>query len=156
MPRPPQPRTIYLPDALARRIAHERLRRGWSHDGLAKRCEAVGCPIGKSAIYKIETQGQTVKGAELVAFARVFEVSVEDLLDPPEILAEAEAKALVTEYVRTSDEVTEALRAHFAAQKALHVVIANRPELRGYLRDVVEQMKQTRPDLAVTDLDEGA
>lgn len=72
---------------LRRRVAYERERRGWSTAGLAARLTQVaGCPIQQSAIWKIENGDppRRVTVDELVAFARVFDVTVEELLRPVE------------------------------------------------------------------------
>lgn len=93
MPRPNPNRTLQSEVNLARRIAHERERLGWTYEGTAKRLTDVGCPIQPSAIYKIEKSDppRRISVDELVAFAKVFEVSVEELLLPVEV---AEVRAL--------------------------------------------------------------
>jgi hypothetical protein len=88
MPRPNPNRTIGGERVLARRIAEEREARDWTLEMLSRRMEAVGCPLHTSAIFKIET-GDKKTGKlrritvdELVAFASVFEISMEDLVTP--------------------------------------------------------------------------
>ncbi len=66
------------------RVALERERRGWSAAELARRMTTAGCPINQSAVNKIE-QGdppRRITVDELVAFAKVYELEVEDLLLP--------------------------------------------------------------------------
>ena len=90
MPRPNQPRSIATEQALARRLAYERERRGMSYDGLASRMIKAGCPIQASGLYKIEKAGRRITVDELVALAMVFEMDVPDLLQPVEMLLHAD------------------------------------------------------------------
>jgi len=102
VPRPNPPRSLQSEENLARRIAYERDRRGWTYEGIAKRLTNVGCPIQGSAIYKIEkgTPRRRISVDELVAFAKVFDVSTTDLLIPLELIAEHEALDLIAELER--------------------------------------------------------
>lgn len=99
MPRPNPGRSMFTEDNLAARIKIEREKQTppWTLEGLAKRMTDVGCPMAASAIYKIEQGQPTPDGTEkrrrivvdeLVAFSRVFGISVEQLLLDPEIEAE--------------------------------------------------------------------
>ncbi len=70
---------------VATRIYLERTRRRMSAAELSRQMAAAGCPINQSAINKIE-QGdppRSISTNELVAFAQVFGLEVEDLLLPP-------------------------------------------------------------------------
>lgn len=86
MPRPNQLRSISGESHLARRIAFERESRGWTYEGLASRMTNVGCAIRSTAIYKIEKSDppRRIVVDELIAFARVFGLTVEQLLQPRE------------------------------------------------------------------------
>ncbi|MDP1876896.1 MAG: helix-turn-helix transcriptional regulator [Actinomycetota bacterium] len=87
-------------------MAAERESRGWTIEGLAKRMSDEGCAMTASAIFKIEKGDppRRIVVDELVAFSRVFEVPVQELLLPPEVafrgdlvklaMAYGEAKAL--------------------------------------------------------------
>lgn len=88
MARPNGPRAVGMEDALAEHIAYERESRDLSYEALAKRMTELGCSIQGSAIYKIEKGNprRRITVDELVTFARVFELSVEDLLKPMEVL----------------------------------------------------------------------
>jgi transcriptional regulator with XRE-family HTH domain len=102
VPRPNPPRSLQSEENLARRIAYERDRRGWTYEGTAKRLTDVGCPIQGSAIYKIEKgkPRRRISVDELVAFADVFDVGAADLLMPLEFIAEREALDLIAELER--------------------------------------------------------
>lgn len=97
MARPNRPRSIEGESNLARRIQREREYRGLSYEALAKTMTDVGCSIQGSAIYKIEKGDppRRITVDELVAFARVFDVEVEDLLTPVEVLRTQRGKQLL-------------------------------------------------------------
>jgi len=84
MARPNPLRIIGGEKALAARIAYEREQRGMSYEGLAKRMTDEGCPIQASAIFKIEKSNppRHITVDELVALGRVFELELDDLVQP--------------------------------------------------------------------------
>jgi transcriptional regulator with XRE-family HTH domain len=94
---------------MARRIAFERERRGWSTESLAKRMTDAGCPINQSAIWKIEN-GQPrrkISYDEALAFAQLFELSITELAVAPEIAANDTVRTLLEEHQRLQLEVFE-------------------------------------------------
>lgn len=97
MARPNRPRSIEGESNLARRIQREREYRGLSYEALAKTMTDAGCSIQGSAIYKIEKGDppRRITVDELVAFARVFDVEVENLLTPVEVLRTKRGKQLL-------------------------------------------------------------
>ncbi|MGH3833186.1 MAG: helix-turn-helix domain-containing protein [Pseudonocardiaceae bacterium] len=99
MPRPNPPRSLQSEENLARRIAYERDRRGWTYEGIAKRLADAGCPIQGSAIYKIEKGNprRRISVDELVALTKVFDVDADNLLLPLELIAERDALNLMEE-----------------------------------------------------------
>ena len=86
-PRQNKPRSVLAEEHLAERIAAERDARGWTNDGLARRMTDAGCPITGSAIFKIEKSQprRRIVVDELVAFARVFGIPMEQLTTAPEV-----------------------------------------------------------------------
>jgi transcriptional regulator with XRE-family HTH domain len=135
MPRPNQPRSIASEHALARRIANERERRGWSYDGLASRMTKAGCAIQSSAIYKIEKSDppRRITVDELVAFAEVFAVPVQDLLLPPEIAAKRQLVGLLTDWEIARRRSAEAKDVEETAWGALTDYVSGNPEVEGAL-----------------------
>jgi transcriptional regulator with XRE-family HTH domain len=146
--------------ALARRIEYERTRRGMSYEGLATRMSRAGCPIQPSAIYKIEKGDppRRITVDELAALARVFEMSMDELLLYPEE-AEAARRAAsadsLAQRCHSMDEQCAAL-ADFWAQVSpedLGAAVARSPdwfwepenpgsdpeEIRAWLMDSVER-----------------
>ncbi|MDP9437058.1 MAG: helix-turn-helix transcriptional regulator [Actinomycetota bacterium] len=110
MPRPNPTRVISQEPNLARRIAYERQQRGWSYEGTASRLTAAGCPIAGSAIFKIEKGDppRRISVDELVAFAKIFDAPLEELLTPLEFLFEVEAAELLVRITRAQKGLTDA------------------------------------------------
>lgn len=109
MPRPNRPREVFAEEHLAKRIAFERDVRGWTNDGLAKRMTDAGCAVTGSAIFKIEKgePRRRIVVDELVAFARVFDTTVEVLISDP-LLGDAwKVAPLVDEWCRRQLESQE-------------------------------------------------
>jgi transcriptional regulator with XRE-family HTH domain len=121
MPRPNQPRTIGTEKTLARRIRWEREGEGMTYEGLAARMAAVGCPIQPSALYKIEKNNppRRITVDELVALAQVFETSIQELLLPPEVVADRDLRRLLEswrdarlEEIAATDGMADYLTSH--------------------------------------------
>lgn len=142
MPRPNAPRTVFAEAHLASRITIEREALAMTYEGLAERMTRVGCPIDRTAIYKIEkgTPRRRIVVDELVAFAKVFGVPVQDLLLPPELKARSMAGDLVLAWQDAEDEVfgataayNDAVAARDAAWTALSEHVAEHPDLKPLL-----------------------
>jgi transcriptional regulator with XRE-family HTH domain len=99
MPRPNPIRGIAGERGLTRRIAYERELREWSPAGLAQRMTEVGCPINQSAIWKIEhnTPPRRITYDEALAFAQVFDIPLDELSVPPELIANEQLRAWIEE-----------------------------------------------------------
>lgn len=80
MGRPNKPREMNAASAVASNVRGYRESYGWSSEALAERLTRVGCPIHRSAIYKIEQGARKVDPDELVALSAVFSVSVDVLV----------------------------------------------------------------------------
>lgn len=106
-PRPPG-----AEDMVARRVAYERKKRGWSTAELARRMTEEGVPVNQSSIYKIESgePRRTISLDEAHAFARVFGLrgGIDELESIPDELIGAELAAYVDELEeiqRATDEL---------------------------------------------------
>ena len=130
MPRPNPARDVLAEEHLALRIRLECQRRDMSYAGLAKRMTDAGCPINQSALYKIE-QGQPrrrITVDELVALAKVFETSVEDLLTDPMLVAARTVVPLIVEWQqlqRRQDDVRDRIRALAAESPEIAQAVQN-------------------------------
>jgi len=164
MPRPNRQRQLYTEQHVAKRIAMEREARDWTYEGLAKRVTDAGCAIQPSAIYKIEKSDppRRITVTELVAFAQVFGLSVEEMLADPATRFSAQAIRLVErlnvlerEYVeaktrtvlltKESNRVFDELQALAEDSRALEVIrkqVAVTFEEQGpdYQRDILEHI----------------
>jgi transcriptional regulator with XRE-family HTH domain len=140
MPRPNKRRAVLAEVNLARRIALERDARGWTNDGLAKRLTDAGCAITGSAIFKIEKGDppRRIVVDELVAFAKVFGVSLEELLLPPEVAARKELADLVVAWDTADTAYWTAESARTEAWVALKDYVGSHPELSGHLQVIFE------------------
>lgn len=68
---------------LAQRIKEERVRRGWTYDGLAARMlTRAGYKIAPSGIHKVEAGDRRVTVNELQAYCLAFDVPAPHLLQP--------------------------------------------------------------------------
>lgn len=139
MPRT-TPRPLASEDAVARRIAYERERRDYTYEGLAHRVTQAGCPINGSAIYKIEKAEprRRITVDELVAFAAVFEISLDDLLLPPEVAATAEGRRLLARWFEARTEAARANQALNDAWRALIDLLGKQP---GAAEGLVEDLR---------------
>ena len=124
---------------VAERIAHERERRGWSYEQLARAMTHAGCPMNQSAIHKIEKGNppRRITVEELLGFARVFETNVSDLLLERSIGQDAYAAQLFGKW-------DDAQRAADAAREEYEKYTGENPE-------VVQRIMQAAAERPVKD-----
>lgn len=141
MPRPNRPRSIASEAALARRVAHEREARGMTPAGLASRMTQVGCPINASAIYKIEKADppRRITVDELVAFAEVFGVTIEDLLLPPEVASDRALRELVLAWTAARVDVGPVIAREREAFANLAQYAADHPDVWPSLTELMQE-----------------
>jgi hypothetical protein len=98
-------------DALARRIAFEREERAWSTGGLADQMTKAGCPMNQSAVWKIENgePRRKITVDELLGFAKVFDLPVEELLVAPELIPHRQAQRLCSRWIYEFNQFENAL-----------------------------------------------
>lgn len=118
MPRPNKARLIGGERNLARRVSFEREKREWTYEGLASRMTAAGCAIQASALYKIEKADppRRITVDELVALAKVFDTSVEDLLRPLGAVLSAEVAKMMQAAADAEQLLDRAIEALAAAE----------------------------------------
>lgn len=107
MPRPKPPRGMEAERNVAARVAYERERARYSYAGLAQRMTDLGCAIDASAIYKIEKSDppRRITVDELVGFAAVFGLEVDELLVPPVKVVGSEVAELLDKHQALTDEI---------------------------------------------------
>jgi transcriptional regulator with XRE-family HTH domain len=148
MPRVSPFRSLANERNLARRIQFEREQRNWTYEGTARRMGDAGCPIQPTAVYKIEKADppRRITVDELVAFAKVFDTNVENLLAPAELANKPQWQALAKKAL----DVFEVLP---AAVRSLSEVVAEARDLSEtdpvaydyFSREVTTKMSQ-QPD----------
>jgi transcriptional regulator with XRE-family HTH domain len=87
---PPKiPRPAGPDEWAAARIRHERELRGWSTAELARRVTETGVPLRQQQAWQIEsgTPPRRLSVGEAAAIAGVFDISLSDLMTPPEEVA---------------------------------------------------------------------
>lgn len=137
MPRPNRPRSIASEQALARRLAFERERKGMSYDGLASRMTKAGCPIQASGLYKIEKAGRRITVDELVAFSHVFDIPIEKLLLPPELAAGEVFTDLMVAWNRKRESAAAAQAEESEAWQRMRNYIDEHPEVAEVVEPVI-------------------
>ena len=70
-----------LNNLCGKQVARFRLQLGISQRELADRIQLAGLDLDKNAIQRIECGKRFVTDIEIVAFAKVFEVNLQELLD---------------------------------------------------------------------------
>lgn len=138
MARPNPLRSIEGESNLAKRIAVERRQREWSYEALSRRMSEAGCPINSSAIYKIEKGDppRKITVDELLAFASVFETTVEDLLTPMEIYRKERGKEVAATIEDATGRFGEALADLANGYVAYYELAVYDPELREFVDNV--------------------
>ncbi len=137
MPRPNPPRRLFAEPHAAARVAIEREARSWSYEGMAKRLTDLGCPIQASAIFKIEKgkPPRRITVDELVAFAKVFDLSVEEMLVDPARRLPAEMARLLERFEGYRD------------RRIANLAEYSRIELEGTeIMDRIEDLTRQRPE----------
>jgi transcriptional regulator with XRE-family HTH domain len=95
--------------SLARRITYERELNGWKQATLARKMTDVGVPMNQSAISKIENDEppRRITVDELVGFSLVFGIRADELLLPPELIADKAARKLLEQWQAARSESHE-------------------------------------------------
>jgi transcriptional regulator with XRE-family HTH domain len=116
---------------VARRIKLEREARGWSTATLADRLTDAGYPLNQSAVWRIESgePRRRVNLDEAIGFAKVFDVSLDNLVGPPEIAANAQVKQLMAEFAASWEKSVAARKEMDQAREALDAYGRAHPNL---------------------------
>jgi transcriptional regulator with XRE-family HTH domain len=135
MARPNRRRSIEGESNLARRVQREREYRGMSYETLAKAMTAAGCSIQASAIFKIEKGDppRRITVDELVAFADVFEVEIDDLLTPVEVLRTQRGKKILQEIDDADGAFIVAVDRLMNSYSEYFDLAAYEPDMREYI-----------------------
>lgn len=127
---------LYSEGNVAARVALEREVRGWSTTELAERVTKAGVKMNQTAVWRIENgePRRRINLDEALAFARVFELPLEELMSPPLEGLDVDSRRLVQEAVEAFYEAREArdrlhhavvaisdhIKAHPDSSRAIH------------------------------------
>lgn len=140
MPRPNPPRTIAGEQAVARRMAYERERRGMTYAGLASRMRQAGCPIQDSALFKIEKGDppRRITVDELLALSTVFEIPLAEFITPLDRHLDEESERLIDAVCSASYAAHEGSLRYERAVRELADHLIRHPELAYAFRKEAE------------------
>ncbi|MFF2013709.1 helix-turn-helix transcriptional regulator [Streptomyces sp. NPDC058195] len=101
---------LYSEGNVAARVALEREVRGWSTTELAERVTKAGVKMNQTAVWRIENgePRRRINLDEALAFSRVFELPLEELMSPPLEGIDMEGRRLVQEAVEAYYESRDA------------------------------------------------
>jgi len=139
---PRQNLTVTSSQGLARRIAYERERRGWKQATLARHMTQAGFDMTQSTVSKFERaeDARRITVDELIAFARVFEIRVQDLLVPLPAVLSREVERVMKRHAN----------ANAAFGSAIDEVIEARSEMQGLLTRA-DELGETQLQEALND-----
>jgi transcriptional regulator with XRE-family HTH domain len=117
--------------SLARRIAYEREQREWKQSTLARRMTDAGYPTTQSTISKLEQteNPRRITVDELVGFSQVFGIRADDLLLPPEVVADRDLRRLL-------DNWRKSRLAEAEARDGIAAYLEGHPDREGVLQDL--------------------
>jgi hypothetical protein len=107
----------------------------------------AGCPMNQSSIWKIENgePRRKITVDEAIAFAKVFEKTLEQLLTPPDLIAQTAAAERALDLLGQYEERFEAAAIALArcdeTAAELEEVLAGHPEFRDHLLEGFNEVK---------------
>lgn len=130
-------------DFIASRLAtwrQEHLPEPWSQVDLAAAMTAIGYPMNKTSIWKIENPHKesgrrSITVAEAIGFSRVFGKSLAEILLPPDALQEVDGWNHFIAAGEALNAVREAWARYDDEVLAVRARIAARPELAGRIEE---------------------
>jgi transcriptional regulator with XRE-family HTH domain len=137
VPRPNIGRSIGAEANVGKRIARQRELRGWTLDDLSRRMAAAECPIQPSGIYKTEQGSRRIVVDELLAYARVFDLTVEELLAPIDVEVEHQVETLAVEWGRNRTLARQLDHRIADIEAAMQKLYREHPEVRTSLEALV-------------------
>lgn len=145
---------LYSEDNAAARVALEREVRGWSTTELAARMTKAGVPLNQTAVWRIENGSPRRKITldEALGFARVFELSLEELMAPPLEGVDLEGRRVVQEAVEAFYESRDAQdRLHHAVVATAEYLQANPEGSAGIHQQCLRLMGEERDARALSE-----
>lgn len=134
---------------VALRVEYEMRHRGWSQERLSKEMADAGCPIHQSSISKIinpRGKRRTISVDEVVAFAKVFDTTLDDMLLPLEVAQSQEIHQLVETVSTTLWEKAEQVEIEMRAWTRLLDLLEDPDVARSYQAWLQEVKKMSKPE----------
>lgn len=115
-----------------------------SYEALAIQMKHAGCPINASGLYRIEKGDppRRITVDELVAFAQVFGVPVEELLLPPEAVATKQLAKLVSAWNDAQEQAVATKQQEVQAWEALSDYMEAHPDMGKPLAAVLREWSE--------------
>ncbi|MFB7745631.1 helix-turn-helix transcriptional regulator [Streptomyces sp. NPDC056132] len=145
---------LYSEGNVAARVALEREVRGWSTTELADRVTKAGVKMNQTAVWRIEhgEPRRRINLDEALAFARVFELPLEELMSPPLEGIDMDGRRLVQEAVEAFYESRDAQdRLHHAVAATAEHTRAHPESSRAIHEQCLRLMGEERDARALTE-----
>lgn len=149
---------LYSEGNVAGRVALEREVRGWSTTELAERVTRAGVKMNQTAVWRIENGSprRRINLDEALAFSRVFELPLEELMSPPLEGIDVDGRRLVQEAVEAFYESRDAQdRLHRAVVVTAEYIQARPDSSRAIHQQCLRLMGEERDARALTEFIEG-
>jgi transcriptional regulator with XRE-family HTH domain len=149
---------LYSEGNAAARVALEREVRGWSTTELAERVTKAGVRMNQTAVWRIENgePRRRINLDEALAFSRVFELPLEELMSPPLEGIDMDGRRLVQEAVEAFYESRDAQdRLHRAVVATTEYIEAHSDGARAIHQQCLRLMGEERDARALTEYIEG-
>jgi transcriptional regulator with XRE-family HTH domain len=132
----------------AQRLKMERESRGWSTAEVARRMSEAGFPINQSSVWRIESADppRRINLDEAIGFAKVFGLTLEDLIGPPEVFVDSTMRRLVALFQEALDRAQDMLDEMDRAEAAMHEYIEEHPEAFSGVEDILAGIAAARMD----------
>lgn len=150
---------LYSEGNVAGRVALEREVRGWSTTELAERVTRAGVKMNQTAVWRIENGSprRRINLDEALAFSRVFELPLEELMSPPLEGLDIDSRRLVQEAVEAFYEARDARdRLHRAVVAVADHIKAHPDSSRAINKQCLRLMGDERDARTLTsDIEDG-
>ena len=138
MPPTTPKRTIGGIDTVRERVRREMAAKEWTVPELSRQMESNGCPIQPKSLYRVfdDEQPRTITADEMIAFSRVFDVSLDDLITPIALLDNDRAQELVKEFQDIANDLDSLIDRALTAEAELTHIARKEPALYAKVHEI--------------------
>jgi len=117
----------------------EREWRGWSTATVAEKMAEAGHPLNQSAVWRIESGDppRRVNLDEAIGFAKIFDITLDSLIGPPEVAADAHLAGLLKTFIGHWEEWIHAQDEMNSARAALDTYMDAHPHQRELVQAMI-------------------